>query len=179
MEHIDNTTVFWFQIITSVFISSVVAAWYVWPLLTKRDLNSALTPLLWVHVFRYVGMTFMVTYLIDQTLPTEFRAGAAYGDLLEAALAFVAIFALRSHWRFAIPLVWVANTWGFVDLLNGLKGAIQLNVPTFNLAPIWYIYVFFAPVVVVSHVLIFWVLIKSKSWAKDVPNPERGPQHAS
>jgi len=179
MAHIGNSTVFWFQILTSVFVFSIVAVWYVWPLLTKRSRNSALAPLLWVHVFRYVGMTFLVTYLIDQTLPTGFRSSAAYGDLLEAALAFISIFALRSQWRFAIPLVWVANTWGFVDLLNGLRGALQLNVPSFNLAPVWYIYIFFAPVVIVSHVMIFRILLKSRSWEKDVPNSERGAQHAS
>jgi len=30
--------------------------------------------------------------------------GAAYGDLLEAALALASIFALRSNWRVAVPL---------------------------------------------------------------------------
>ena len=166
MALVNNSAVFWFQILTSVFVFSFMAVWYVWPLLTKRSRNSALTPLLWVHVFRYVGMTFSVTYLIDQTLPTEFRASAAYGDLLEAALAFVSIVTLRSHWRFAIPLVWVTNTWGFMDLLNGLRGALVLNVPLFNLAPVWYIYIFFAPVVVISHAMIFCILLKSTSWEK-------------
>jgi hypothetical protein len=75
--------------------------------------------------------------------------------------------------------VWVSNTWGFLDLLNGLRGVVQLNVPSFNLATLWYIYVFYAPPVIISHLLIFWILIKSKSWAKDVPSAERGPQHAS
>ena len=82
----------------------------------------------------------------------------------EAALALVCIFALRSNWRFAVPLVWMTATWGFVDLLNGVRGVLQLNIPTFNLATFWYIYTFYAPLVLVSHLLIFWVLVKSKSW---------------
>ena len=76
----------------------------------------------------------------------------------------VSIFALRGNWRIAVPLVWVANTWGFVDLLNGVRGVLQLNVPSFNLATFWYVYTFYAPLVLVSHLMIFWVLIKSKSW---------------
>jgi len=96
----------------------------------------------------------------------EFRSSAAYGDLLEAGLAFVSIFALRGDWRIAIPLVWVANTWGFLDLLNGVRGVLQLNVPSFNLATFWYVYTFYAPLVLVSHLMIFWTLIKSKSWQK-------------
>jgi hypothetical protein len=119
-----------------------------------------------VHVPRYVGMTLLVTGMVDPKLPGEFLSGAAYGDLLEAALALASIFALRSNWRFAIPLVWVTNTWGFVDLLNGVRGVLQLNVPSFNLATFWYVYTFYAPLVIVSHVMIFGILLKSRYWKK-------------
>ena len=162
----NSVTIFWLQLLTSVVVFAIVAAWYVWPSLTKLSRNSALIPLLFVHVPRYVGMTLLVTGMVDPKLPTEFLSGAAYGDLLEAALAFASIFALRSNWRVAIPLVWVANTWGFVDLLNGVRGVLQLNVPSFNLATLWYVYTFYAPLVLVSHLLIFLVLIKSKFWKK-------------
>lgn len=172
-----STAIFWFQLLTSVFIFSIITAWYAWPLLTKRPRNSALTSLLWVHVFRYVGTAELVVYMIDQTLPREFRSSAAYGDLLEATLAFLSILALRRNWRVAIPLVWVCNTWGFLDLLNGLRGVVQLDVPSFNLGTLWYIYVFYAPPVVISHCLIFWILIKSKSWAKH--SDSEGSLHAS
>jgi hypothetical protein len=159
-------TIFCLQILSSVVVFSIVAAWYVWPYLTKLSLNSALIPLLFVHVPRYVGMTLLVAYMLDPKLPIEFRSGAAYGDLLEAALALASIFALRGNWRIAIPLVWVTNTWGFLDLLNGVRGLVQLNVPSFNLSTIWYVYTFYAPLVLVSHLMIFWILIKSKAWNK-------------
>ncbi|BBX45774.1 hypothetical protein GCM10009641_71870 [Mycobacterium cookii] len=139
-------------------------AWYVWPSLTKRSRNSALIPLIFVHMFRYVGMTLLVTGMVDPKIPRDFLSAAAYGDLLAAALALASIVALRSKWRIAIPLVWVFNTWGFVDLLNGVRGVVQLNVPSFNLSTVWYIYTFYAPLVIVSHLMIFWILIKSKSW---------------
>jgi hypothetical protein len=135
----DSVTIFWMQILTSGFVCALFAVWYVWPLLTERPRNSALTPLLFVHVFRYVGMTLLVPGMVDPKLPTEFLSSAAYGDLIAAALALASISALRSNWRVAIPLVWVANTWGFVDLLNGVRGVLQLNVPSFNLATLWYV----------------------------------------
>jgi len=160
----NSVQIFWMQLLTSVFVFSLVTAWYVWPALTKISRNSALVALLFVHVPRYVGMTLLVTGMVDPKLPGEFLSGAAYGDLLEAALALASIFALRSNWRFAVPLVWVTNIWGFADLLNGVRSVIQSNVPSFNLATIWYIYTFYAPLVVISHVLIFWILIMSKSW---------------
>jgi hypothetical protein len=166
MTPMNNVTIFWLQLIASVVVVSLVTAWYVWPYLTRLPRNSALIALLFVHVFRYVGMTELVTGMIDPKLPGEFVSSAAYGDLLEAALALVSILALRGNWRFVIPLVWVANTWGFLDLLNGVRGVLQLNVPSYNLATLWYVYTFYAPLVLVSHLLIFLVLIKSKVWTR-------------
>ncbi len=162
----NSVTIFWLQLVASVVVVSLVTVWYVWPYLTRLPRNSALIALLFVHVFRYVGMTELVTGMIDPKLPGEFVSSAAYGDLLEAALALVSILALRSNWRFVIPLVWVANTWGFLDLLNGVRGVLQLNVPSYNLATLWYVYTFYAPLVLVSHLLIFLVLIKSKVWTR-------------
>ncbi len=162
----NNVAIFWLQLIASIFIFGVVATWYVWPSLTKMSRNSSLTILLFVHVPRYVGMTLLVTGMVDPALPLDFRSSAAYGDLLEAALAFVSILVLRGNWRFAIPFVWMANTWGFLDLLNGVRGVLQLNVPGFNLATFWYIYTFYAPMVVVSHIMIFGVLLRPGSWRK-------------
>ncbi|WP_284945007.1 hypothetical protein [Acidisoma cladoniae] len=162
----SSVAIFWMQLVVSCVVFTIVAVWYVWPSLTKLPRNSALTLLLWVHVPRYVGMTLLVTGMVDPKLPGEFLSSAAYGDLLEAALALVAIFALRSSLRFAIPLVWVTNIWGFVDLLNGVRGVLQLNVPSFNLATFWYVYTFYAPLVIISHLMIFIILLKSKSWKK-------------
>jgi len=161
-----STQIFWMQLLTSVAVFGIVAVWYVWPHLTKVSRSSALIPLLFVHVPRYLGMTLLVAGMVDPNLSGEFRSNAAYGDLLEAALAFASIFTLRGNWRIAIPLVWVANTWGFLDLLNGVRGVVQLNVPTFNLATFWYVYTFYAPLVIVSHLMIFWILIKSRPWKR-------------
>lgn len=128
--------------------------------------NSALILLLFVHVPRYVGMTLLVTGMVDPKLPIGFLSSAAYGDLIAAALAFASIFALRSNWRVAVPMVWVANIGGFADLLNGVRGVLELNVLSFNLATFWYVYTFYAPLVIVSNVMIFMILLKYNSWKK-------------
>jgi len=161
----NNVTIFWLQLFVSLLVYSVAMAWYGWPYLTKLNRNAALVPLLWVHVPRYIGMTLLVTFMFDQRIPKEYVFGAAYGDLVEAALAFVSIYALRRAWGFAISLVWLTNTWGLADLLNGLRSIIGSNVPSYNLGTIWYIYTFYAPLVIISHALIFWILL-SRSWKK-------------
>ncbi|MDE2151863.1 MAG: hypothetical protein KGJ85_05990 [Betaproteobacteria bacterium] len=157
-----SVAIFWMQLLASVFVFGLVAAWYVWPALSRLPRKSALIALLFVHVPRYVGMTLLVTGMIDPKLPGEFLSSAAYGDLLEAALALASILALRSTWRFAIALVWVTNTWGFLDLLNGVRGVVQLNVPSFHLGTLWYIYTFYAPLVLVAHLMIFRILLGSQ-----------------
>lgn len=158
----NSVAIFWMQLLASVVVFGLVAAWYVWPALIRLPRKSALIALLFVHVPRYVGMTLLVTGMIDPKLPGEFLSSAAYGDLLEAALALASILALRSNWRFAIPLVWVTNTWGFLDLLNGVRGVVQLNVPSFHLGTLWYIYTFYAPLVLVAHWMIFRLLLRSQ-----------------
>lgn len=162
----DSVSIFWLQLLVSLGVFSLVAVWYVWPRLTALPRNSALTPLLFVHVFRYVGMALLVEGMVDPRLSHSFLSSAAYGDLIAAGLSLASIFALRSNWRGAIPLVWVANTWGFADLLNGLRDVIGSSVPNFHLATFWYVYTFFAPFVIVSHLLIFTILFKSRSWKK-------------
>ncbi|WP_018911986.1 hypothetical protein [Thiomonas sp. FB-6] len=98
----NSVAIFWMQLLASVVVFGLVAAWYVWPALIRLPRKSALIALLFVHVPRYVGMTLLVTGMIDPKLPGEFLSSAAYGDLLEAALALASILALRSNWRFAM-----------------------------------------------------------------------------
>ena len=162
----NNVSIFWLELASSIVVCVLVTAWWVWPSLIKLPRNSALIPLIFVHVFRYVGMTLLVTGMVDPGISIGFRNNAAYGDLITAALALVSMAALRSNWRVGIFLVWLFNIWGFVDLLNGVRGLLQLNVPSYNLATFWYVYTFYAPAVLVSHVLIFWILIKPRTWQK-------------
>src|SRR5262245_66201850 len=53
-------------------------------------------------------------------LPAAFAIPAAYGDLIAALLALVALAALRSG--VGIPLVWAFNLWGTADLLYESTG---------------------------------------------------------
>jgi hypothetical protein len=87
---------------------SVVAAQYIWPAIGKRERAEALRPILVLHGFRYIGMIFLVPGVVSAEIAdTVFARGVAYGDLLTATLAFIALAALRS--RFAEPLVWLFN----------------------------------------------------------------------
>ena len=160
----NNVTIFWLQILVSLGVFSLVMVWYVWPRLSRLPLSSALTPLAWVQVFRYVGMALLVKDFVDPRLNHHDLVITAYGDLITATLFLTSIVALRINWRGAIPLVWIANTWGVVDLLDAARGALESTLPNYQLASFWWVYVLFAPMVIVSHIGIYTLLVKSRSW---------------
>ena len=86
---------------------SLIAQWYVMPTLRTLPRVRALLPLLLFHSFRFIGLAFLLPGVTAQDLDPRFANPAAYGDLLAAVLALMAIVALRREWRAAIPLVWM------------------------------------------------------------------------
>src|SRR5499433_3118410 len=83
---------------------SIVTARYVWPMLHVQARADALRALLILHSFRFVGLAFMVPGVVSPDLPAAFAKPAAYGDLVAAVLALLALAALPS--RLGIVLVW-------------------------------------------------------------------------
>jgi hypothetical protein len=100
---------------------------------------------------------------MEEALPATRAIPRSSTKPFKGAPAFVSIFALRGNWRVPVPLVWLANSWGFVDLLNGLRGVLQLNEQSFNLGTFWYIYTFYEPLFTL-HVTSFQSA-RRRSWA--------------
>lgn len=145
---------------------SVVAAQYIWPAVSKRERAEALRPILVLHGFRYIGMMFLVPGVVSAEIAdTAFARGIAYGDLLSATLAFIALAALRS--RFAVPLVWLFNIVGTFDLLNAFYqgNAISLANAPGALGAAYFIPIFGVPLLLVTHFLVFRLLMRKQAAA--------------
>ena len=97
------------SIVLSLVSFSLIGTWYVMPWLVSMPRADALTPLLLLHSFRHIGMAFLLPGVTAVALDSRFATPAAYGDLLAAMLAFLAILALRQQWALGIPLVWILN----------------------------------------------------------------------
>jgi len=82
---------------------------------------------------------------------------AAYGDLLAALLALLAIAALRMAWAGAIPLVWLFNVEGTLDLVNAFYQGLRHDV---QLGGAYYIPTFVVPALLVTHAMIFAMLMR-------------------
>jgi hypothetical protein len=66
--------------------------------------QTARDPLVVLHTFRFMGLSFLVPGVVSPSLPLAFAAPAAYGDLVVALLAVAATVALSSGR--ARPLWW-------------------------------------------------------------------------
>ena len=139
----------------------LIAKWYVMPWAKQKSLTEALTPILLLHSFRYIGMTFLIEGVTAQALDPRFANPAAYGDLLAAGLAFIALFALRYNWKAAIPLVWIFNIEGTVDLLNAVARGIIFNTDG-HMGATYFIPIVIVPVLLVTHGMIFQLLYRKR-----------------
>ena len=153
----NPTAIFLLQFAMTLLVVALIAFWYLAPWLSRLTATSALAILLLPHAFRHIGMSFLVPNLNNGVLPDAFATGASYGDLLSAFLAIAALVALRWGTAIAIPLVWIFNTVGTVDLLNALRQTEVID----HFGATWFIPTFFVPVLLVTHVMIFARLVQS------------------
>jgi len=113
------------------------------------------------NAFRHIGLVFLATGVVAHPLPVVFAEPAAYGDFIAALLAILSMIALRKTWVMALPLIWIFNIIGTVDLLNAFFQGIRLDV--FNsLGAAWYIPTFAVPVILITHFMIFVRLLKPR-----------------
>jgi hypothetical protein len=151
--------IFGLQFVLSLVLYGLLARWYVAPRLAPLPLASALMPLLFLHASRFLGMVFLVPSVAGGPLPSEFAVAAAYGDLLAALLAFASIAALRAGWAMAIPLVWLFNLEGTLDLINALAQGLRHQV---QLGAAYYIPTVAVPALLVTHAMIFSMLLTKR-----------------
>ena len=152
----STQAIFGLQFISSLLVIALLAKWVLAPWLVRQSQREALFWLTLPHAFRYIGMVFLVPGIVVQPLPDNFAIPAAYGDLLTAVLALLALVMLRSGWKGAMAAVWVFNVVGTVDLLNALR---HVDVAP-NLGAAWYIPTLFVPLLLVTHFMIFARLLK-------------------
>jgi hypothetical protein len=108
-------------------------------------------------------MNFLVSGFVSPELSSDFANKIGSGDLIAAVLALLSIAALSWRWLVAIPIVWIFNIWGTLDLLNAYyMGVTQIGNPGLFGAGI-YIPALYVPILLVSHVLIFMLLLRARS----------------
>ena len=152
-------TIFALQLFLSTVAFAVVARALVSPRLRALSKREALLWLTVPHVFRHVGMVFLVPGVVDRPLPPGFALPAAYGDLLTGLLALAAFTALHAGGRFHLGLVWLYNLVGVADLARALPHTEVVSM--FGSA--WYIPTMLVPLLLVTHAMSFGRLLRAES----------------
>jgi hypothetical protein len=159
-----SEAVFGISVLMSLLAFGIVTKIFFWPRLRIMGREEALLPLVIPHTFRFVGLSFLVPGVVSPSLPSAFAVPAAYGDLVAAILAVVATLALSARASWAIAIVWVFNVWGAADLLNAIyDGQIGVRIGPGSLGAAFYIPTVVVPPLLITHGLIFWLLLRPNS----------------
>jgi hypothetical protein len=153
--------VFGLSVLLSLVAFGIVAMVYVAPKLRLKDREDALLLLVIPHLFRFVGLSFLVPGVVSSSLSPAFAAPAAYGDLIATFLAILATFALVTRASWAIGIVWLFNLWGTGDLLYAFyTGFLSFGGDPGVLGAAFFIPTLGVPLLLVTHIMIFWLLLR-------------------
>ena len=146
-------------------------AWhYIWPALRDRPSPENLKPILLLHAFRFLGLAFLVPGVVSSDLPATFAQPIAYGDLISAILALLALATLRT--RSGTVVTWVFNIFGTADLLFAFYQGGRISLPDTPglLGAGYFILAAYVPLLLITHGLAFRILLRAKAAA---PSPSK------
>lgn len=126
--------------------------------------NATLQSLIFIHVFRFVGIFFFITYSYG-ALPWNFALAGGAGDIIAAALGCYAIYALNNQKSYAIRLTYIWNIVGLLDIINVIITAIivtkisiannEVGVAEFATFPFSWIPSFAPATIIFLHIGVF------------------------
>lgn len=154
--------IFGISVLMSFLAFGLIAGLYLEPALSRAVALDALTALIVVHTYRFIGLAFLVPGVVSQDLSPAFARPAAYGDLIAAILAMLAAVMLHAHAAGALAVAWIFNVWGTVDLLNAMFQGVRRSGPNGagHLGAAFFIPTVVVPALLVTHGLIFWLLLR-------------------
>jgi hypothetical protein len=147
------------NLVASTVVFAVAADIYLGPLLPTLNPATLFVPILLLHGLRHLGLMFIAPGAVHEGLPRAFAVPAAWGDLLAALLALLALpFVLRGS-PLAKTMLWIFNVVGTVDLLFAIVQATRHRAAAFMGAAYW-IPAFWVPTLLVTHYLVFVELVR-------------------
>jgi hypothetical protein len=139
----------------------IVTTRYIWPKLRVLQRAEALRPLLILHSFRFVGLAFLVPGVVSADLPPAFAHADAYGDIVAATLALLALVSLPR--RGGVVIAWIFNLWGSADLLNAFYQGNAVGLMPGQLGAAYFLPTLVVPLLLITHGLAFRILLQHQS----------------
>jgi hypothetical protein len=138
-------------------------AWhYIWPALREVPSPENLKPILLLHGFRFLGLALVAPGVVSPELPAAFAEPVAYGDLISAMLALLALTTLGT--RSGTVLTWAFNAFGTVDLLFAFYQGGRVSLPNTPglLGAGYFILMAYVPLLLITHGLAIRILLRAK-----------------
>jgi hypothetical protein len=157
-----SVALFGISVAFGLVVWGAVAWHYIWPALRERRSPENLKPILLLHGFRFLGLALVVPGVVSPELPAAFAQPAAYGDLISAILALLALAALGT--RIGTALIWVFSALGTADLLFAFYQGSRISLPDTPglLGAGYFILTAFVPLLLITHGLAFRILLRTK-----------------
>ena len=150
------------QMLIDYIVLGLISVIYVYPRLVRAPLLDALTALSFVHVFRFLGASYMHPGLSGLRPASSWALLTGYGDLTVSVLAVAAIVNMRIKAPWCIALVWVLNIVGFVDTVAAQSTAMLLHLWTSLTGVGWLISITVVPGLLIAHILMTILLIRNR-----------------
>ena len=109
----------------------------------------------------YNGLAFLVPGVVSPDLPPAFAHSAAYGDIIAAILALLAMISLPSASGFVVA--WIFSFWGTADLFNAFYQANHAGLMAGQLGATYFIPTFIVPILLITHGLGFRILLRHQN----------------
>jgi hypothetical protein len=136
---------------------------YVWPKLRSMDRVEAQRAIATLHSFRFFGLVFVLPGVVGPNLPADFATFAAYGDFATGMLAMLALLTVSVR-----PLFWLFvvafNFVGAADIIIDYYHGNQVGLPALagELGATYAIPIIYVPVLMITHVVAFYLLVRSQ-----------------
>jgi hypothetical protein len=156
------------NLLFTTLVFGIAARLYVLPKLKELRPATVLLPILLLHGLRNLGLMFLAPGATDPGMPASFAQPAAYGDLLAAILAVLAIPAVATGSTAARWLVLAFNLEGTVDLLDAIVLA-NVHVAAPYMGAAYWIPAFWVPSLLVTHYVTFrvlWLHWRGPAWSR-------------
>jgi len=155
----ETTILFAISVLMSLIVWNKISTTYFWPQLKDMELKKAVQPILFLHAFRFAGLSFLVPGVVKAGLNPAWALPAVFGDLTAAILAFTTLL-LINNLSFR-PLLWIFNSVGLADLLLAFADGPRYGILPF-LGAGYFIVILYVPILLLTHVMVFKLLLKSR-----------------
>ncbi len=156
----ESTILFAVSVLTGLIVWNKISKKYLWLPYKDLELKKAVEPILFLHSFRFAGLSFLIPGVVNAGLHPAWAIPAAFGDFSAAILAFITLSLANGNRVLFRAFLWIFNILGFADLIIAL-----INGPRYGILPFlgagYFIIILYVPVLLLTHLMVFRLLLKS------------------